>query len=204
MSADTPVLLLLWRRPETTRRLLDAVRAAAPRRLYVACDGPRPGDEAAVARTRALIDEQVDWPCTVERRFAAHNQGCRDGISGALDWFFAREQAGIVLEDDCVPHPDFFAFCAAMLQRHAGDERVWVVTGDNFQRGQWRGDAAYYYSRYPHCWGWASWARAWRHFDKTLAFWPGWRDSTAWPAFCPTPWSAPTGPTSSTACTMGA
>lgn len=187
---DVPVLLLLWRRPDTTRRLLESLRSAAPSRLYVAADGPRAGvagEAEAVAQVRALVDEVVDWPCRIERRLAPRNQGCRDGVSAALDWFFAAEEAGIVLEDDCVPHPDFFGFCAAMLARHADDARVWVVTGDNFQRGQRRGDAAYYYSRYPHCWGWASWRRAWQHFDRTLAFWPAWRDSPAWPAFSPDP-----------------
>jgi hypothetical protein len=185
---DTPVLLLLWRRPETTRRLLQTLRAVRPRRLFVACDGPRAGDAAMaaqVAATRALVEEIVDWPCTLERRYTKHNQGCRDGVSGALDWFFGEVEAGLVLEDDCVPHPDFFSFGAAMLERYAHDERIWVITGDNFQRGRLRGDGSYYLSRYPHCWGWGSWRRAWRHFDKHLAFWPAWRDSPAWRAALP-------------------
>lgn len=184
-ACDLPVLLLLWRRPETTRRLLEALRPIAPSRLFVACDGPRPQDAEAVARTRELVASMVDWPCTVERRYNDRNAGCRDGVSGALDWFFGQVESGIVLEDDCIPHPDFFRFCAAVLQRHADDDQVWVVTGDNFQRGRQRGDAAYYYSRYPHCWGWASWSRAWRHFDPSLSFWPAWRRSADWRKLLP-------------------
>lgn len=190
VPVDTPVLLLLWRRPDTTRRLLDALRTVAPTRLFVACDGARPGDAemaAAVAATRALVDAGVDWPCTVERLYADTNLGCRDGVSGALDWFFGQVDAGLVLEDDCVPHPDFFAFGAAMLDRFASDERIWVVTGDNFQQGRVRGDGSYYLSRYPHCWGWGTWRRAWQHFDRQLGFWPAWRQSPAWRAWLPDP-----------------
>ena len=185
MKFDTPILLLLWRRPETTRRLLEALRPLAPTRLFVACDGPRQEDHDAVAQTRALVEEMVDWPCTVERRYSTTNLGCRDGVGSALSWFFGHVDSGIVLEDDCIPHNDFFTFCADMLRVHAGDERVWVVTGDNFQRGRVRGEASYYYSRYPHCWGWATWRRAWRHYEPSLSFWPTWRDSEAWQRFLP-------------------
>ena len=110
MSLDTSVLLLAWRRPETTRQVIDAIRGAAPSRMFLACDGPRhgrPDDDAAVQACRELMERSVDWPCTIERRYRESNAGCRAGVSGALDWFYGRVDAGIVLEDDCVPHQDF-------------------------------------------------------------------------------------------------
>ena len=164
MSFDVPVLLLTWRRPDTTRQVLDAL-PVAPSRLYVASDGPRNEAEAkAVQVTRDLFSEHIDWPCQIKTRFCAENQGCQLGVSSAITWFFEQEEAGIVLEDDCVPHPDFFPYCRELSERYRHDTRIWCVSGDNYQDGCWRGDGSYYFSRYNHCWGWATWRRCWSQY----------------------------------------
>jgi hypothetical protein len=105
------------------------------------------------------------------------NQGCRLGVSRAISWFFEQVEEGIILEDDCVPHPDFFPYCTTLLERYRHDTRVWCISGNNFQNGQWRGDGSYYFSRYNHCWGWASWRRCWQHYDAELSHWPALRES---------------------------
>lgn len=180
MSVDTPVLLLAWRRLETTRQVVDAIRAMAPARLFIACDGPRPdhpGDEAGVRAVREYLDRAVDWPCALERLYRDTNLGCGRGPADAIRWFFSQVEEGIVLEDDCVPHADFFPYCAELLERYRDDERVWHVSGNNYQDGQWRGDGSYYFSRYTHSWGWASWRRAWKHYDAELRRWPAFKAS---------------------------
>jgi hypothetical protein len=178
--ADTPLLLIAWRRPHTLRQVIEAIRPVAPTRLFVACDGPnpeRPGEAEKVAATRAVLDQEIDWPCQIERLYSDVNQGCRLGVSRAITWFFDQVEDGIILEDDCVPHPDFFPYCATLLERYRHDTRVWCISGNNFQNGQWRGDGSYYFSRYNHCWGWASWRRCWQHYDGNLTQWPALRDS---------------------------
>ncbi|MCP9858185.1 hypothetical protein [Cyanobium sp. Cruz-8H5] len=90
------------------------------------------------------------------------NQGCRLGVSGAISWCFEQEEEGIILEADIVVHPDFSPYCADLLERYRQDTRVWAISGDNFQDGQWRGSGSDYFRHLPHCWGWASWRRAWR------------------------------------------
>ncbi|WP_254977820.1 glycosyltransferase family 2 protein [Cyanobium sp. ATX 6A2] len=173
--ADTPLLLIAWRRPNTLRQVIDAIRPVAPTRLFVACDGPnpeRPGEAEKVAATRTVIDNEIDWPCRIERLYSDTNQGCRLGVSRAISWFFEQVEEGIVLEDDCVPHPAFFVYCVTLLERYRHDTRVWCISGNNFQNGRWRGDGSYYFSRYNHCWGWATWRRCWRHYDGELHQWP--------------------------------
>lgn len=177
---DTPILLLAWRRPHTLNQVIDAIRPVAPTRLYVACDGPnpdRPDEPAKVEATRELIATAIDWPCHIDRLYSDVNQGCRLGVSRAITWFFEHVEEGIILEDDCVPHPDFFPYCATLLDRYRLDTRVWCISGNNFQEGNWRGEGDYYFSRYNHCWGWASWRRCWQHFDSDLSNWPALRDS---------------------------
>ena len=177
---DTPVLLIAWRRPQTLRQVINAIRPVGPTRLFVACDGPNPkrtGEAEKVAATRAVIEHDIDWPCKIERFYSDENQGCRLGVSRAITWFFEHVEEGIILEDDCVPHIDFFHYCAKLLERYRNDTRVWCISGSNFQNSQWRGDGSYYFSRYNHCWGWASWRRCWQHYDGELNQWPLLRDS---------------------------
>jgi hypothetical protein len=177
---NTPLLLIAWRRPDTLCQVIDAIRPIAPTCLFVACDGPnsdRPGEVEKVSATRALIKNEIDWPCQIEHLYSDVNQGCRLGVSRAITWFFEQVEEGIILEDDCVPHPDFLPYCTTLLERYRHDTRVWCISGNNFQNGQWRGDGSYYFSRYNHCWGWASWRRCWQHYDANLSQWPALRDS---------------------------
>lgn len=180
MSFDVPILLIAWRRPHTLRQVIDAIRQIQPTRLYVACDGPSPdraGEAEKVLATKKVIDDEINWPCHVELLYSEVNQGCRIGVSRAISWFFDHVEEGIILEDDCVPHPDFFTYCSTLLDRYRHDTRVWCISGTNFQNGKWRGDGSYYFSRYNHCWGWASWRRCWQHYDPNLSQWPALRDS---------------------------
>jgi hypothetical protein len=180
MLPNTPILLIAWRRPHTLRQVIDAIRPVAPTRLYVACDGPnpeRPGEAEKVAATRALIEHEIDWPCQIERLYSDVNQGCRLGVSRAITWFFEQVEEGIILEDDCVPHPDFFHYCTTLLERYRHDTRVWSICGSNFQLGNKRGDASYYFSIHGDSWGWASWRRAWEHYPKAKLNWFTFRDT---------------------------
>jgi hypothetical protein len=156
---------------------MEAIRIARPPRLYVAADGPRqtPG-EAEHCATARKIATQIDWPCELKTLFREQNLGCRLSVSGALDWFFREEEEGIILEDDCVPSQSFFPYCAELLGKYRHDERIMCISGVNFQDGR-RSPYSYYFSRYMHCWGWASWRRAWKLYDRDMHLWPEYRDS---------------------------
>lgn len=184
---QTSVLFLVFNRPDTTKQVFEAIRQAQPPRLYVAADGPRANREGEAERAEQVrkIATSVDWPCEVKTLFRNENLGCKRAVSEGIDWFFENEEQGIILEDDCLPHPDFFIFCETLLNRYVTDERVWVVTGDNFQDGQRHGSGSYYFSRYNHVWGWASWRRAWTKRDMEIQFWPEWKKSPEWKAWLP-------------------
>lgn len=179
---NTPVLFLVFNRPKKTAQVFEKIRQAKPPRLYVAGDGPRngyDGEKEKVLKAREIAT-RVDWDCEVITLFRDKNLGCKNGVSGAINWFFEYEEQGIILEDDCLPHRDFFNFCENLLDRYAKDKRVSVITGNNFQNKKWRGNASYYFSKYNHVWGWATWRRAWIHYDGDIKFWPRWRNSKAW------------------------
>jgi hypothetical protein len=176
--APVPVLILAFNRPDTTRAVIECLRAIRPAHVYLAVDGPRtdrPGEAAQVGAVQALA-QAIDWPCRVETLFRRVNRGCKLAVSEALSWFFERVDAGIVLEDDCLAHPSFFPFAAELLERFHDDERVMMISGDNFQFGQRRTPYSYYFSRHTHIWGWASWRRAWKRYDHRMQLWPQLRD----------------------------
>lgn len=178
-SFNTAVLLLAFNRPDTTLKVFEAIRKAKPPRLYVSCDGPRKGREGEAERVARVhkITTDVDWPCEVKTLFQKKNLGCRYGVSTAITWFFQQEEQGIILEDDDLASLDFFYFCESLLDYYRDDERVSTITGNNFQNGKKRGDASYYFSKYFHSWGWATWRRTWNHYDGNMSFWPQWKQS---------------------------
>ncbi len=161
----TPVVLVVFRRPDVTRRSLDVLRAVRPRRLFVVADGPRAGraEEAAqVEAVRAMIEESVDWPCVLERRYAGRNLGLEANVELGLDWAFSRVDRAIVLEDDCIPDPTFFPFCEELLERYAAERRVWQISGDphHVSEDLFQGHS-YDFSTWASVWGWATWADRW-------------------------------------------
>jgi hypothetical protein len=168
---NTPVLLITWRRPNALRQVIKAMRPIAPRRLFVACDAPNPsrtGEVEKVAATRLLIEEEIDWPCQIERLYSDVNQGCRLGVSRAITWFFDQVEEGVILEDDCVPNPDFFSYCDELLDRYRHDTRIWWISGTNARLGPTPSENSYFISRYGHCWGWATWRTRWANYDRDL------------------------------------
>ena len=175
---NTPVAFLIFNRPDTTERVFNEIARAKPPKLLVVADGPRAaraGEAEQCARTRAIID-RVDWDCEILTNYADTNLGCKARVASGIDWIFSQVEECIILEDDCLPDPTFFRFCEEMLVRYRDNPRVGMVSGGNLQFGRKRGRASYYFSRYTHIWGWASWRRAWRLYDRDIALWPAFRD----------------------------
>ena len=159
---SVPVLLIVFNRPDTTRAVIDRLRAAAPREVFVFADGPRTGNPEDIDRcqsTRAVLRE-IDWPCTLQKLFLKENAGCPRAVFSAVTWFFREVPRGIILEDDCVPSDSFFPFCRELLERYDSDEQVYHISGWSPHQGE--GPASYRFDHYMYCWGWAGWARAWK------------------------------------------
>jgi hypothetical protein len=174
----TPVAFIIFNRPETTKRVFAEIAKAKPPKLLVIADGPRadyPNDVEKCAAVRTIIDG-VDWDCEVLTNYSDVNLGCKRRVSSGLDWVFDTVEEAIILEDDCLPHPTFFRFCEELLERYRDDKRIAMISGDNFQFGRKRTEYSYYFSRYTHIWGWASWRRAWDNYDVDMKIWHEIRD----------------------------
>ena len=171
---NTPVVLIIFNRPDTALQVFEVIRSIKPKTLLVIADGPRKhvdSDEEKCRQSRELV-ENIDWPCEVLKNYSTINLGCKKRISSGLTWVFEQVEEAIILEDDCLPDPSFFPFCEELLAKYRYDTRIMTISGNNFQDGKSRNKDSYYFSHYNHCWGWASWRRAWQHFDIEMKSWP--------------------------------
>lgn len=175
-----PVVLLVFNRPDLTAKVFEAVRAARPPVLFVAADGPRgdrPDDVRLCSQTREIV-QGVDWDCDVHWKFADRNLGCGPAVSQAMEWVFDGVERAVVLEDDCVPDPTFFPFCDELLELYQKDSRIMQIAGSNLQTpAEVFGVASYSFASFPLVWGWATWRRAWQHYDIAMTNWPRFRDT---------------------------
>jgi hypothetical protein len=173
-----PVAFFGFNRPDCTKVVFEEIRRYQPAKLLLVADGPRPEVATDKSRCEAVreIMKSVDWDCEIKTNFSEANLGCKKRMSSGIDWVFAEVEEAILLEDDCVPSPDFFRFCAELLVRYRDDPNIISVAGTNYQNGQIRGNDSYYFSRYPNIWGWASWRRAWQQYDVTMHSWPELRE----------------------------
>lgn len=175
----TPIAFIIFNRPDTTERVFAEIAKARPTKLLVVADGARVnkvGEADKVTATRAII-ERVDWDCEVLTNFSDINLGCKHRVSSGIDWVFSQVEEAIILEDDCLPDPTFFRFCQEMLERYKHDQRIGMISGDNFQFGARRNNDSYYFSKYVHIWGWATWRDRWQDsYDVELKKWPKVRD----------------------------
>ncbi len=166
----TPILFIIFNRPETTTRVFEEIRKIKPEKLYIAADGPRENkpEENKICNEVRKIATRIDWECEVKTLFQKKNLGCKVGVSTAINWFFDNVEQGIILEDDCLPNESFFIFCETMLERYKNEDKIMHISGTNFQFGNTRGEASYYFSQCTNIWGWATWKRAWNKYNSEM------------------------------------
>lgn len=159
----------MFNRPDHVAHTFDAIRQAKPKQLFVAADGPRnESDQEGCQKCREIVVSNVTWDCHMTTRFLDYNLGCKKAVSSAIDWFFEHVEYGIILEDDCLPSPDFFHFCSSLLHYYKDDDRIMHISGSNFNTVSKQVSSSYIFSKYGLIWGWATWKRAWRYYDVDI------------------------------------
>jgi hypothetical protein len=166
---ETPLLFIVFNRPDCTKLVLNRIKDMQPKCLFIAGDGPRTShiDDADQCRAvREIIEKDIDWKCEVKTLFRERNLGCGKAVSESISWFFRHVNEGIILEDDCLPNGDFFAFCEQLLAYYRNDNNVMHIGGGTYPAKKYLDlNKSYYFSKYPYSWGWATWKRAWSYYD---------------------------------------
>ncbi len=188
MSFSTPVVFLIFNRPDLTQRVFEVISKAKPGQLFVVADGPRFSAEAEKCNQARAVIDRVDWECDIHKNFSDKNLGCGRRISSGIDWVFSQVDEAIILEDDTLPVDSFFTYCQILLEHYRDDERIMTINGNNFQSGQSRSEYSYHFSKYNACWGWATWRRAWKHYDYEMRTWPEFKQSGMLEMICEDPY----------------
>jgi len=167
MKLNIPILFLVFNRIDTTKQVFQKIRLVKPKILYIASDGPRnnrEGEYEKVKNVRDFIIKSIDWDCEIKTLFHDKNLGCGKAVSCAITWFFKNEEMGIILEDDCLPSLSFFIYCEELLLKYKDNPIIWHIAGNN-PLTEIKSKYSYYFARVQHCWGWASWRRAWNYYN---------------------------------------
>lgn len=170
MNLKTPILLITFNRPSHTRKVLEVIRAQKPKQLFVFQDGAREkneNDAIKCSEVRNVISTLVDWDCDLKTYYSDVNLGCGTGPMTGIDWFFSNVEKGIVMEDDCLAHPDFFEYCEELLEKYNNGDNVEFINSTLYDN-RWSCEDSYGFSRYMVTGAWASWASVWKGFDLDL------------------------------------
>jgi hypothetical protein len=166
MRIKSPVLFIAFNRPKTTEIAFHRIREIQPSKLYVAIDGPRKdkSNDIELCKQVAEITKRVDWNSNVNYLIREENLGCRDAVVSAISWVLSQEDRVIIIEDDVVPEIAFFEFADDLLELYKDNEKIGMISGNNNTPIE-NSDGDYFFSKYAHIWGWATWQRVWNKFD---------------------------------------
>ena len=176
-----PILFLVYNRLDCTKKSLNSILKYEPNKIYISCDGPKnnPLDKKKTNQVRRYIEKKTMKIKKVQFLFNKKNLGCKKSNLKALNWFFKKEKKGVILEDDCVANQNFFSFCKSLLFKYKKNKKIYCISGSNFQ-SQPIDKNSYYFSKYNHCWGWATWSDRWRYNDGNIKFWPKLKENKNW------------------------
>lgn len=186
-SLSVPIAFIVFNRPDHTLKSFKKIKAQKPKKLFLIADGPRSKntlDDQKCKEVKKIIDK-VDWECQVYKNYAKKNMGCKARVVSGLDWLFSHVDKAIIIEDDCVADNDFFLFCENLLYKYEFSNEVMIISGNNFHKDISLPRSSYYFSKYPHVWGWATWRKAWNLYDPNIDFWKNWKKTKSWQDFIP-------------------
>jgi hypothetical protein len=165
---NAPVLLIGFNRPDLIKKAFANIRSVKPGKLYIAIDGPRDSkpEDVTLCKEVIAITKNVDWKCEVRYLIREKNLGCKLGVSSAISWALKDEDRIIVIEDDIVVAPAFFAFADELLEKYKNDDRIAMISANQYTPIEIEQD--YLFTKYGHIWGWATWRRVWDNFNVEL------------------------------------
>ena len=187
MKINSPIVLICFNRPNETKKVLNKIKSIRPQKLFIIMDGPRKNnvkDKINCKKVEKIVSN-LQLSCKILKNFSNKNLGLKKRIKTGLNWVFTKTDKAIILEDDCLPRKDFFYFCDNLLEYYKYSKKVRFITGNNFQNKNYKFVNSYYFSKYSHIWGWATWRDSWKLYKDNDLTWEKYLNSKKFEEICP-------------------
>jgi hypothetical protein len=172
MTLRSPVAIFVYNREMHIQAILEQVRAARPKRLYVFGDGPKDEseDRARCASVRSCI-VAFKFPFPVEFSFAPTNLGNYGRFVSGIDEVFKCEERAIFIDDDVELSQSFFPYCDWLLNLYQHQEKIEMISGVNPLSNWPTAGATCFFSKLGNAQAWGTWRRAWRFYSGARDLW---------------------------------
>ena len=165
-----PIAFFAYKRPEHTKQSLESLAQnedAESSELFIFCDAPKkPEDEEAVTQVREVVRSK-QWCGQVHIIERAQNLGLANSIIQGVTELCSKYGKVIVLEDDLILSPFFLEYMNKALEIYEKESKVTQVSGYMFPV-KLTSDNDAIFLPFTTSWGWATWQRAWQHFDPEM------------------------------------
>jgi len=172
---NVPILLLLYKRPETTIHVINALKKVKAKLIYIAINVP-PIDKSHKDyqnyKKVLNIVNKINWKCELKIKKRKKHLNSYESYKKSVKWFFKNEKEGIILEDDTVPNQSFFSFCKKLLEKYRNNKKIALISGTSFINKKNMGNESYLFSNFSLMWGYATWRRTINDYDEKMKDWP--------------------------------
>ena len=168
------VLLLLYKRPETTVHVIDALKQVKPKTIYISINiPPNNSSHEDFKNYKKILDliKEINWKCDLKVKKRKKHLSSYNSYKNAIEWFFKNEKEGIILEDDTVPNKSFFIFCKNLLKKYRHNKKIAQICGTSFVNRKRIINTSYIFSNYSLGWGYATWRRSINDYDEKMKSW---------------------------------
>ncbi|MCO5946242.1 glycosyltransferase [Mucilaginibacter flavidus] len=170
MQNLAPIALFVYNRPEHTRRTISYLQKnllADESRLFIFSDAPKTEDDRAkVEQVRNFIKDVSGFKSVkiIERK---ENLGLANSIISGVTQLVAEYGKIIVFEDDLLSSPHTLEYFNEGLNRYAKEEKVMHIGAYMYELADKKLPETFFW-RAATSWGWATWGRAWNHFEDDV------------------------------------
>jgi len=163
------VLVIGYSRPTGITNLIKSLILNGITKIYLSLDGPK---NIRDIENQIIIQNEIDKisvnsDIQIKVLRQEFNLGIAVAVIGAIDWFFAQEDCGVILEDDLVISREFLSFTSSCLDKYLNNPNVWMISGSQLL-SNFSSNLETIWTNYPMIWGWATWAQKWKEMRSCL------------------------------------
>ncbi|MET1053725.1 MAG: glycosyltransferase [Pedobacter sp.] len=170
MQSFAPIALFVYNRPQHTERTLKFLKQnelAAESRLFIFSDGPKTDDDVDKVKLVRDLLKTVDGFRSVEIIERKENMGLANSVIAGVSRLVKDYKQVIVFEDDLITSPYTLTYFNDALNRYRSEERVMHIGAYMYHLKENTLPESFFY-RAATSWGWATWDRAWQHFEPNI------------------------------------